>query len=111
MKNINEFPTYYDIKFSQTSKIFESEEIRGLTPDQIKEGEKAYYVILEKLEKGEEIDEGVLTGLIGGLAGGLVGPTIGRAICSALGINVEGVLGKLLTSKLVLASIGYALGK
>jgi len=108
---MKEFPTYYDIRYSQSSKIFESEEIKDLSPDQIQEGEKAYYEILEKLERGEEIDEGVLGALIGGTAGLLAGPAIGRAICRALSIEENGTLGKLLTSRLVTTAIGIALGK
>jgi hypothetical protein len=106
-----DFPTYYDIKYSQSSRIFESEEIKGMTPDQIQEAEKAYYQILEKLNKGEEVDEGFLGALVGGAAGALAGPAIGRAICRALGISEEGTLGRLLTSRLVTTAIGIALGK
>jgi hypothetical protein len=70
------------LKYSNSSKIFESEEIKNLTPEQIQAGEEAYYAIVEKLEKGEPIDEGLLGALIGGTAGLLAGPAIGRAICS-----------------------------
>ena len=104
-------PTYYDLKYSSSSKIFESEEIKGLTPDQIQEGEKAYNIILEKLKNGETIDEGLLGAIIGGAAGALAGPAIGKAICSVLGINLDGALGKLLTSRLVTTAMGIALGK
>lgn len=104
-------PTYYDLKFQKTSRIFESEQIKDLSPDQIFEAEKAYDVILEKIKNGEEIEEGFLGGLIGGATGFLVGPAIGKAICTALGIKEDGVLGKLLTSRLVTTSIGIALGK
>jgi len=105
------FPTFYDIKYSNSSKIFEAEEIIGLTPEQIKEGEKTYEIILEKLQKGEQIEEGLFTGLLVGGTAALIGPSIMRAICKALGILEDGPLGKLLTSKLVLASVGYTLGK
>ncbi|MFW6226407.1 MAG: hypothetical protein ACOC3V_05570 [bacterium] len=108
---MKELPTYYDLKYRNSSKIFESEEIKDLTPDQIQEGEKAYYYILEKLEKGEEIDEGFLSGLAGGAVGAIAGPAIGRAICKTLGIDEKGHLGKLLTSRLVTAALGYALAK
>ena len=108
MEKIN---TYLDVKYANSSKIFEAEEIKDLTPDQIQEGEKAYRLILEKLEKGEEIDEGFFSGLLGAGAGALVGPVVGRAICKALGIDENGILGKLLTSRLVSSTIGYALGK
>ena len=103
------FPTYRDL--AKTSMIFESEQIKGLTTEQIREGEKAYAFILEKLEKGEPIDEGVFGAIVGGAAGLLIGPAIGKAICRALGIDQEGSLGKLLTSRLVTTAIGIALGK
>jgi len=106
-----DFPTYYDIKYSRSSKIFESEEIKDMEPDQIQEAEKAYYQILDKIKKGEEIDEGFLGALVGGAAGALAGPAIGRAICKALGIDEKGTLGKLITSRLVTTAIGIALGK
>ena len=106
-----DFPTYYDIKYSRSSKIFESEEIKDMEPDQIQESEKAYYQILYKIKIGEEIDEGFLGALVGGAAGALAGPAIGRAICKALGIDENGTLGKLITSRLVTTAIGIALGK
>jgi hypothetical protein len=106
----NELLTYYDIKLSTSSKIFESEEIKGLTPEQIIEGEKAYNVILEKIKNGEPIEEGFWGGLIGGAAGALAGPAIGKAVCKALGIDEKGTLGTLFTSRLVTTAIGIALG-
>ena len=108
---MQKFPTYYDLKFKTSSKIFESEEIKDFTQDQINEAEKAYYSILKKIENKEEIEEGFLGGLIGGAAGALIGPSIGRAICKALGIDENGTFGKLLTSRLVTTAIGIALGK
>ena len=66
---------------------------------------------MDKLNKGEEIDEGFLGALAGGAVGALAGPSIGRAICRALGIDENGNLGKLLTSRLVTTAIGIALGK
>ena len=104
-------PTYYDLKYSNSSKIFEAEEIKDLTPDQIQAGEEAYHAIVEKLKNGEQIDEGLLGALVGGTAGFLAGPAIGRAICSVLGIKEDGALGKLLTSRLVTTAMGVALGK
>ena len=103
------FPTYNDLK--KTSMIFESEQIKGLTTEQIREGEKTYALLLEKLEKGENIEEGFFGAVIGGAAGALIGPAIGKAICKALGIDQEGTLGKLLTSRLVTTAIGIALGR
>ena len=108
---MSDIPTYYDIKFQNSSKIFESEEIKGLTPDQIEEAEKNYYKLLEALKNGEPIDEGFWSGLAGAAAGVLIGPAIGKAICSVLGIDEKGHFGKLLTSKLVTGAIGATLAK
>jgi len=107
----NSIPTYLDIKLARTSKIFESEEIMGLSVEQIQEAEKRYYKLLEQIQSKKDIDEGLLSGLVTGATSALIGPLIMKALCNALGINQEGVLGKLLTSKLVLASIGYTIGK
>jgi len=104
-------PTYYELKYSNSSKIFEAEQIKDLTPDQIKEAENAYNILVEKLQKGEPIEEGLLGSIIGGTAGFLVGPAIGKAICAVLGIKEDGPMGKLLTSRLVTTAMGAALAR
>jgi uncharacterized protein YcfJ len=108
---MNSIPTYYDFKYANTSKIFESELIKDMTPDQIMESEKLYNTLVEKLQNGEQIDEGLFGALVGGSVGALVGPAIGNAICNVLGISKDGPLGKLLTSRLVSTAMGVALGK
>lgn len=110
-KETKQFLTYYDVKFQNSSKIFEAELISEMTPDQIQQAERTYNILLEKLNKGEDIDEGLLTGLLGAGLGALGAATIMKSICKALGISEEGALGKLLTSKLVMASIGYTLAR
>ncbi len=108
-----QFPTYFDLKYANSSKIFEAEEIlkAGVTPDQLNEAEKAVKEMVTKLENGEEIDEGFFGALAGGAVGALVGPAIGRALCRVLGIDEKGTLGKLLTSRLVTTAMGISLGK
>lgn len=108
---MDKLPTYLDLKYRKPSRIFEAEEVQGLSESAILEAERKYEEIAEKLMKGEEISEGFLSGLIGGGAAALVGPSIMKAVCKALGIDEKGPLGKLLTSRLVAASVGYALGK
>jgi len=105
--------TYFDLKYANTSKIFESEEIlrTNASPQEIHEAEKLYYAAVEKLEKGEDLDEGFFSGLVGGTLGALAGPAIGRALCKVLGIDEKGAMGKLLTSRLVTTAMGIALGK
>jgi hypothetical protein len=108
---MDKIPTYLEIKNQPTSKIFESEDIKGLTTKQVAEAEITYEKILDKLVNNEDLDEGFLSGLVGGGIGALAGPAIGKAICKALGIDEKGALGKLLTSRLVTTAIGYALGR
>lgn len=108
---MKEFPSFYDLKYQKSSRIFESEDIKDISPDKILKAEQFYDELVEKLEKGETIDEGVLGALIGGATGALVGPAIGKAICKVLGIDEKGNLGKLLTSRLVTTAIGATLGK
>jgi hypothetical protein len=108
---VETIPSYYDIKYAQSSKIFEAKDVMGSTPEQLQEAEKVYYLMVEKLEAGEEMDEGFFSGLIGGTVGALAGPAIGKAICKVLGIDPNGNLGRLLTSRLVTTALGYAIGK
>lgn len=108
---MNNIPTYFEMKLYNSSKIFEAEQIKGLNPDQINEAEEAYHKIVEALEKGEDIDEGLLGSIFGGVTGALIGPTIMKSICSILGIDVKGHFGKLLTSRLITTAVGYSLGK
>jgi len=110
---MKEIPSYLELKYASSSKIFESEEIlrSGVTPDQLAEAEKVYHQILENLQQGKDLDEGLLGAIAGGAIGALAGPAIGRAICRVLGIEENGTLGKLLTSRLVTTAMGIALGK
>ena len=49
-------------------------------------------------------------GIVGGIAGATLAPAIMKSICKILGIQENGTLGQLLTSKLVLSAIGAQLG-
>lgn len=104
-------PTFYDIKYAQSSKIFEAEDVRGSNPEQLQNAEEIYEKIIEQLNNGEDLDEGILSGLAGGAIGALAGPAIGKAICKVLGVEEKGNLGRLLTSRLVTTALGYAIGK
>lgn len=104
-------PTYLELKYENSSKIFEAEEVRGTTPDQLQEAERVYSELVKSLENGEGVDEGFFGSLIGGGLGALAGPTIGKAICSVLGIDEKGSLGRLLTSRLITTALGYKIGK
>lgn len=74
----------------------------------------AYDEIIKHLENAKEngmpLNEGVFGSLFGGMAGMTVGPMIMKAVASCLGIDLKGPLGNLMTSKLVLTSVGAKLG-
>lgn len=66
--------------------------------------------LIKAKEKNMPIDEGVL-GAIGGIVlGTAFGPKLGAAICKALGVDPKGTFGSLLTSKLIMGSIGATMG-
>ena len=73
-----------------------------------------YDEIIQKLNEAKENNIPVNEGIIGAIAGGMVGATVGpklmQAICKALGVDVKGLFGSLLTSKLVMGSVGTAMG-
>jgi len=81
--------------------------------DQITE-ELTYDDVIQKLQEAKEagtpIDEGILGAIGGALLGASFGPKLGNAICGALGIDPKGALGSLMTSRLVLGSIGAKMG-
>ena len=66
--------------------------------------------LTEAKENGTPIDEGILGAITGGVLGATVGTKLMTAICKALGVDVKGTFGSLLTSKLVMGSVGTAMG-
>ena len=110
---MSKIPTLLELEYANSSKIFEAELIleHNVTPDQLNEAEQLYHQVVDKLEAGEEIDEGFWGALAGGAVGALAGPAIGKALCKVLGIDPKGTLGKLFTSRLVTSAMGIALGK
>lgn len=73
-----------------------------------------YDDIIQKLNEAKEnnipVNEGILGAIAGGMVGATVGPKLMQAICKALGVDVKGLFGSLLTSKLVMGSVGTAMG-
>ena len=73
-----------------------------------------YDDIIQKLneakENGTPIDEGILGAIGGVVLGAAIGPKLGAAICKALGCDPKGTFGSLLTSRLVMGSIGATMG-
>ena len=84
-----------------------------VNPEQITE-ELSYDDIIQKLNEAKEnnipLDEGILGAIGGAVLGASFGPKLGAAICKALGCDPKGTFGSLLTSKLVMGSIGGAMG-
>ena len=78
------------------------------------EEEQLVQSLLESVESsktpGQAIEEGILGGIVGGIAGATLAPAIMKTICKILGIQENGTLGQLLTSKLVLGAMGAQLG-
>ena len=76
--------------------------------------ELSYDDVIKKLQEAKEagtpIDEGILGAIGGAILGAAWGPKLGNAICSGLGIDPKGALGSLITSRLVLGSIGAKMG-
>lgn len=80
----------------------------------INEEQQAYDNLIQILQEAKAnntpIDEGLGKAILGGLAGATVGPAIMRAVCRVLGINENGPMGNLMTSRLVLTAMGSYLG-
>ena len=56
-------------------------------------------------------NEGFFGSVFGGLAGFALGKTVGKMIAKVLGIQPKGIFYDMLTSRLVGAALGVALGK
>lgn len=73
-----------------------------------------YDEIIQKLneakDNGTPLDEGLIGAIGGAIIGAAIGPKLGTALCRALGVDQKGTFGSLLTSKLVLGSIGATMG-
>ena len=80
----------------------------------INEEQQAYDNLIQILQEAKAnntpIDEGLGKAILGGLAGATVGPAIMRAVCRVLGINETGPMGNLMTSRLILTTMGGYLG-
>jgi hypothetical protein len=60
--------------------------------------------------KIEDLNEGLFGALVGGVAGMTVLPTIMKGLCSVLGVDLKGILGTTLTSRLVLTTLCARIG-
>lgn len=76
--------------------------------------ELTYDSVIQKLQEAKEndlpIDEGIFGAIGGAILGAALGPKLGAALCKALGVDPKGTFGSLLTSKLVMGSIGTTMG-
>ena len=64
---------------------------------------------LESLDN-EMTNEGIMGTIFGGLAGFALGKSVGKTIAKVLGLKEKGTMYKMLTSRLVGAALGAALG-
>lgn len=80
----------------------------------LNEEQQAYDNLIQILQEAKAnntpIDEGLGKAILGGLAGATVGPMIMKGVCSVLGINENGALGNLMTSRVILTALGGYLG-
>lgn len=101
-----------------TNELFEGVDLTNVSAKEVQNAKKLFNYIVESAAIAQEegktlddvMDEGLFTALLGGVAGSTIGPAIMKAICRILGIDVNGTLGKLLTSSLVLGALGAELG-
>ena len=105
-------------KTSINNSLFEDLDLSLYSPQEIMNGKKLYNYIVESAAIADEqnvpldtvIDEGIFGSLLGAAAGATIGPTIMKAVCKVLGVQENGALGSLLTSKVVLAAMAGQLG-
>lgn len=80
----------------------------------LNEEQQAYDNLIQILQEAKvnntPIDEGLGKAILGGLAGATVGPMIMKGVCGVLGINENGALGNLMTSRVILTALGGYLG-
>ena len=101
-----------------TNELFEGVDLSKVSTREVQNAKKLFNYIVESAaiaqEEGKPIDdvmdEGLFTALLGGVAGATIGPAIMKAICKILGISESGLLGRTLTSQVVLCALGTELG-
>lgn len=106
------------IEKANASKLFEDMDLSNVTPEQVMNSKKLYNYIVESAAIAEEqgksmddvMDEGLFSAIALGALGATAGPAIMKAVCKCLGINENGCLGNLLTSRVVLTAICGELG-
>ena len=91
------------------------EELANAKPEEQSVNEALVYDdIIQKLTEAKEnstpIDEGIFGAIGGAILGASIGPKLGAALCRALGVDPKGTFGSLLTSKLIMGSIGVSMG-
>ena len=76
-----------------------------------------YNLLIERLTEARnnntpfnQIQEGLFSSILGGAAGLTFGPSVMKAVCEALGVDVKGTFGSLLTSRVILAAVGAKIG-
>ena len=101
-----------------TNELFEGVDLSKVSVKEVQNAKKLFNYIVESAAIAQEenksiddvMDEGLFTALLGGVAGATIGPAIMKAVCKILGISESGLLGKTLTSQVVLGALGAELG-
>ena len=90
------------------------EEYINNSSDNVVTEELSYDNIIKKLQEAKDndipIEEGIIGAVVGGLTGATFGPKVMKAVCKALGVDEKGPFGSLLTSRLILTSVGTTVG-
>lgn len=68
-----------------------------------------YDLIIHQLQEAKNQNIPIDEGLFGAIGGATIGPKVMKAVCKALGIDEKGMLGNLMTSRLVLTAVGAAI--
>lgn len=100
------------IKKNSILESFDLSEVHRIEEEQLVQSllESVVESVESSKTPGQALEEGLLGGIVGGIAGATLAPAIMKSICKILGIQENGTLGQLLTSKLVLGAMGAQLG-
>lgn len=94
--------------YSETVKHIKDEQERQLNESAVYDD--TIKRLMEAKEQGVPLEEGLFSSILGGAAGMTFGPAVMKAVCDALGVDVKGTFGSLLTSRIILTAVGAKIG-
>lgn len=100
------------------NQLYEGLDLSQYSQKDLLAGQRLYNYITESAEIAKKegilledvLDEGIFGAIVGGAAGATIGVSLTKAICKVLGIKEDGPLGKLMTSRLIMAALGAEIG-